>query len=245
MLRCFRIVLALLCTVQLGILQSASALTPSQKIFSFWPRVASGTPPALDGTATGIGGSSYSVPFTLTLSTTHTNDVIFVACVTPFTHIATAGVSDTAGLTWTQRAGGTDPLNEYWAKSPGVLSGDTITVTLAATGNSYSCIAWGVSGANVTSPFDPNGLLPHYNASSATGITISTTNNFTFAYAIFQTSSTGVPGSGFTIIGAGASEGGNTAVAEYQRLTAPVTLLNAQINGGASSSQQIGDALTQ
>jgi hypothetical protein len=116
----------------------------------------------IDGSATGgaIKGSSVSAELT-----TKNPDDLIVAEVTANGAVPASSCSDTSSLTWHSRvanmypAGGSPAVVELYAVSTNALSSDKITCWLAITGN-LSLIVFGVSGANLTSPFDPSGSLP-------------------------------------------------------------------------------------
>src|SRR6185312_1692745 len=123
----------------------------------------------VDGSAAPSGAvlaSSSSV----TLSTSKTNDVIVVVASSRRGSSATSvsSVSDTAGLSWAQRAAATltdSGANfhidvELWrAFSSAALSGDKITVTFGATATEINLLAFGLNGSQ-SSPSDANGSLP-------------------------------------------------------------------------------------
>jgi hypothetical protein len=101
----------------------------------------------------------------VTLSTSEGPDVIIVGC--DCFPLGTAfSVKDTAGLTFSARTaqlsvGGGQFLQEWYAVAPHPLSSDVVSVTTADSGETwYGMIAFGVSGANTASPFDPNSALP-------------------------------------------------------------------------------------
>ena len=199
------------------------------------------SPPTLDGTASqGCGHTTNSC--TTTLTTTNSNDIIIVYTLEALDLQAscTFSVSDTAGLTWSYRGGaagradgwyGTTPrdqIGEFWAKSTGLLSSDTITESIlgcASTqyGGEYNGLhVFGVAGANFNTPFDPNNAQAvTANANSNTpSVAISTTNSNDMIIGVAQQSSYGTltTGSGFTTI----ISGGGSA-SEYETVTSPVT----------------------
>lgn len=128
---------------------------------------------------------------------------------------APSTVTDAAGLTWHFRNGANYRGNTYWlgyyyAVTPGVLSSDTITVTMtASTIYKVKLIAYSVTGADIVHPFDTNGSLPflgndNVNCTSGTtcGGTISTTcaNTMLITGAdVGSNTSVALP-SGFTLI---------------------------------------------
>ena len=134
-------------------------------------------PLAMDGYATGHANGGPVTSGTVTLSTTQANDVIVLGVSTGgFWNAAMVDhVTSTSGLVWKRRnrrwqSGGYKD-NEghtyidqgldteiWWAHAPLALSGEVITVhmvtdTDGGTG-SISLLAFGVSGANYTTPWD-------------------------------------------------------------------------------------------
>ena len=120
----------------------------------------------IDGYATGGGFGTFLGPgitsASATLSTTHVDDVIVLSVMTGgYFHFSTVtSITDTAGLTW-KRRNQREPLlaipgynvELWWAHAPAVLTDDVITVNTNPTG-AISILAWGVSGANYTTPWD-------------------------------------------------------------------------------------------
>src|SRR5262249_18045984 len=145
----------------------------------------------------------------------------------------TFSISDTAGLAWTLRASASglpdqytgnnrDQMAEFWATSTGSLSSDVVTESISGCasiqyGGEYNgLIVFGVGGANLATPFDPNISLPA--ATSGEGspsVTISTTNSQDLLVAGGQNGAFSnppgdlTPGSGFTQIAV--MNGGNEA----------------------------------
>ncbi|MDE1860902.1 MAG: hypothetical protein KGH72_04275 [Candidatus Micrarchaeota archaeon] len=136
-----------------------------------WGSAFSPSPLAIDGSSTSQFSSARSG--TVTLSTSNTNDMIIIDA--GFESTSTQGaqivnsISDTAGLNWTMRNeirlhpdshNAYDDMEEWYAVSPSKLSSDVITVHLSGTIDDAVLNAFGISGANVTSPFDKNITLP-------------------------------------------------------------------------------------
>ena len=122
------------------------------------------------------------------VSTAHPNDLIIVypstgqisstGCSSVTTPPVITGVRDSVGLIWHQRSVGTTtscetspgPVDtgygfefheeEWYAVAVSPLSLDTITVTAASAAGEIQIVEFGVSGANLQSPFDPSGSLP-------------------------------------------------------------------------------------
>lgn len=149
-------------------------------------------PLALDGT--GRNGTNGATSLSCTLTTSTTNDIVF-AFFTIYAENSHAftGISDTASLSWASRVTaltgqtGEGYSYEYWAKSSGTLSSDSITVTVASS-TFIGMICWGVSGASTASnPFDPNAGLPFKNTGTTGGtyaVTWSTSNNADFVFEL-------------------------------------------------------------
>lgn len=160
---------------------------------------------ALDGHATGSANTN-KTSATATLTTTQTNDVV-IACVgvnsVSTTAVTVSTITDGAGLTWTKRSsvGGADSNSHYddlecwWAASSGSLTSDVITVTTTASTDTIAIYAFGISGANTSSPFDTNASLPKAGTNltaTSTNPTVSafsTTSTNTFAFAVMTTNS--------------------------------------------------------
>lgn len=191
---------------------------------------------ALDGSAQSATGANATQ--TITLTTTNANDIIIVAAVG---NVSITGVSG-GSLTWASRAtevNGTLHTTVWWALATNALNAVTITVTLAsATFN--TCYAFGISGANTVSPFDPNGALPVQSTSSAPSY--STTNANNFVMAIWTESSTGTPGtpSGFNIIGTNSGVFGEAA---YQIVSSAQSNTTVSLPGSGTWAS-ILDAVT-
>ena len=123
------------------------------------PQVAAASAtPTLAIDANNTSTASWATSSNVTLTTSNPNEVIILDIDSG----ATVGsVSDTAGLTWQQRAVASvngSFLYEYYAIAPNELSADTITVNF--TGSTTSVLnAFSIVGANTSSPFDTNASL--------------------------------------------------------------------------------------
>jgi hypothetical protein len=126
----------------------------------------------IDGHNTASGGGT-----PISLTTTNTNDIIvahFFAEAQSGSVISVNTVSDNPGnLTWHLRsatssaninsAGGhSDVVDDevWWALAPSTLSSDSISYTWNGTVDCQSGIAFGVTGANTSNPWDANSSLP-------------------------------------------------------------------------------------
>lgn len=111
----------------------------------------------------GIDGSAVrritnSTTASLKLTTTQSDDMIIVLAGDKGGSSVSASIKDKAKLTWNLRASvslGPNTMREYYATTSSSLSGDVIHVTLSGSYN-IDLMAFGVSGANTGSPFDPN-----------------------------------------------------------------------------------------
>jgi hypothetical protein len=151
---------------------------------------------------------------TITLTTVNSPDVVVIFVMTDsFGTLATvSGINDGASLTW-QRRGVAEydfgfvreylQLEEWFAIANSGLSNDTITVNLSSTALSTFAVAFGVSGANTASPFDPHAGLPAIGVNGSGGAVVSTTNPNSMIIGAFesQTPFTALnPGVGFSLI---------------------------------------------
>lgn len=155
--------------------------------------------------ALGQDGSAYSTAtnaqtIAVTLTTADTDDIIVLIfgselnSVTNQGYITVSSISDTASLTWHRRGGGTAVNNgiyrnieEWYAISTAALTSDVITVTVTGPYSSgYTMLnAFGVSGANLSIPFDNNSVLPVVSLKTSSGgleaTGVSTNNNTVMA----------------------------------------------------------------
>jgi hypothetical protein len=135
---------------------------------------------ALDGHILGnnTGGTSVSA----SLSTSTSNDVIIASIVSN----STVSSISASGLTFNEVSGmpyfgtSTNNIDFYWAPASSPLSSVSITADMSAS-TYVTMIAFGISGANISSPFDAAAV-----GASASTVTISTTaaNTFIFATAV-------------------------------------------------------------
>lgn len=138
--------------------------------------------PVIDGNSNAqfTGASSG----TISLTTTHSGDMIFVGVFneSASTTVRTvSSVSDTASLSWTcrpnQNNGSSLPgssLQLCYATASGTLSSDTITVTLSGSTDDASLVAFGLTSS--ANGIDSNVSLPGYAGSSTGTVTFSTSH---------------------------------------------------------------------
>lgn len=201
-------------------------------------------------TANASSGATLALPG---LTTTNTNvvAVVFVLLNGSAAAVTVSSITDTAGLTWTLRtrlsaAGGDakQSVEEWWATSASALSSNVITLNLAGTMVFATASAFGISGADTTTPFDVNGSLPSSSATNnSTSVTLSTTAANTMVLGCFREGSAGSPtaGTGYTQI-----LGANFMLTEYQIFTsAQTSLAVTQTTGSGTSNGIVADAVQQ
>lgn len=133
-----------------------------------------GTPFALDGTPQGTTSGGTAALALPALSTTFTNDIVYVCGVTNGGPVTSIGSS--SSLSYARRTSvvnGSSTIEFWSAKSSSALSSEVATVnTTSSAFTTFSIYAF--SGSHFASPFDTNGAVP----ASATGnnVEISTSN---------------------------------------------------------------------
>jgi hypothetical protein len=165
---------------------------------------------AIDGHVSATAAAGATVGANLT-TTSGAPDKIVAIIGWKDTGIKTVSVSDVATLTWTARSQpkivGAYKIQAFTATSAGDLVADTITATFSgATSGHLAIIAFGVSGAFNTSPFDSNVGLPTYISETgtfaATKTLISTNEAPELIYAAIMLTPTAAVsvGAGYTAI---------------------------------------------
>lgn len=184
---------------------SVADLTANDQSYMIFASTPSGAALSSDGS---VSGSFNAASGSVSLTTANSNDVIYVVVSIRTTSSQTVSSVSGAGLTWNFRSArnsGTSAVRvEAWyaiASSP--LSAASITVTLSAAAK-FTLVAFGISGANTASPFDPNVSIPASadgnSATPSTTITTSNSNDFIIGALAAQGTVTATPGSGFTVI---------------------------------------------
>ena len=204
-------------------------------------------PMALDGQGS-KASSNNSVAVSLT--TTDTNDVLYISI---FVHSGTvSSITSNPNLPWTSRASvlltGTDHLQTYYAIWS---SSGTITITIQTSGTNTVAEAFGISGANTTSPFDvttPNSSTGT-GTSASTSITTSNANDFIIGATGLESNSTPNCGSSFTLVG---TQTDNVSGATYETSDEYEVVSTTQSNlsvgytwSGSCSWGMIADAVKQ
>jgi hypothetical protein len=208
-----------------------------------------------------------TTPHTITLTTSNSNDIIILAsaCRISGTCAEISSITDTAGLTWSPRkrqkftdgSGNVNELEEWYAKSSGALTSDTVTVNYGSGTISNRISLWGVSGAYFASPFDLNSSVAAGNGSATSPVanTISTNTAHTMVLNLAQckgnTGCTGSPAitdpTGFTNINTMAVGGGAGSFSYNTYSTTQSSLSVSTAFAGASGSPSyivITDAIT-
>lgn len=196
-----------------------------------------------DATQTIDPGSNYvacascpGLSVTITINSANEFLVAFSATNTG----SVSGVTDTLGLTWTQRATvGSQPEMEFTALGPtGGSYPQTDTITFAAPSGYITAGVMGIIGANTGSPFDGSAVT-----GTADPLTISTSHTNTIVVAGFRFASTSTPtaGSGWT-----AQPGGSLffSINEYQGFSSTQSGLSVTVGTGAGDANgAIADAI--
>lgn len=204
----------------------------------------------LDGIATSTSGSTASLAISLT--TSNANDVLLLYAIMqndPSTVPTITSVTDNGpGLTWTRRkrqlyGSANGNAVECWYAIAASAFNASITVNFSGV-NANRLMAFGVSGANTSTPWDANASLPGSNSGGAGATTLapssalSTTSANTGIFTILRTSATAgtitVP-TGFAAIG---TEGGaeqiawNTYTSTQSGISPQWTYTTAGTSGG-------------
>jgi len=213
--------------------------------------VSSFAPPALDGS--GMVSDTATTGTVSGLTTSNADDLIYVVALIRGTATVSSVTNSGSALTWSQRGAVSDGSNErvetWWAIAPTAASRD-ITVNFGAS-TIFIVIAFGISGADTSAPFDPNlgSLVTGTGSGTTQSVTISTVNPNDFligAVAVRVPSGTAPDpsaGTGFTTIYSTdrSTLGG---AAEYKRVMSPQT--DTTIDFATTSSvtwAMIGDAV--
>ncbi len=219
---------------------------------------------SIDGSATGSFSSTNTGAVTLT--TGKTNDIIVVAVNNENTANGVlrtvSGVTST-GLTFhnrsavTQNSAPYEDTEVWWALASSTLSSASITVTLTGSIDDASIVAFGVNGANTSTPWDTNGAIPAYNSNTASqapsvsGISTSNAADILFGVNGDSVPGAGAPstetaGSGYTLIQTQVNSGGTGAdevAAEYQLVSSTQAGVSASFGVANTNWTMIGDAI--
>jgi hypothetical protein len=208
-----------------------------------------GKPPAAAGSSLSLDGSAHNAgtgaTTTVTLSTTLSNDIIYVVVYSNGGGgVGALTVSGSTLGAFARRVGAsTNDLSTYWKHAASPLTNEIITVTPG--GAAFDSVtAFAVNGAaNTSSPFDSNGAIPLADATAPTDpSTADTTSANTFIIGAFRMSAESSPtaGAGFTAI----QLNGDYLLVEYKIVTSAQTGLSVPIGTGVGdSSRSIVDAI--
>lgn len=200
---------------------------------------------ALDcgGGACGHANQSASATTSVTLSTTNSNTVIIMFVQYNNTTCTQTSSVSGGGLTWTKRSQhGCIPnwdVEEWYAVAASPLSSATLSYTGWDGARFTTVDAFGISGADTTTVFDPNVSLPA-NSSNYSCNTFSTTNANNFLIAMTRGGSSTQSSNGYftTINGADWQFSGYNIVSSVQSSVSP------QITAETNGVKSICDAVT-
>jgi hypothetical protein len=169
-----------------------------------------------------------SQTMTITLTTTKSNDVLYLSFVGE-SNTGVSSISSTGGTSaWKYRAGveTTDSASQLstWYATWTSSGKTTITINLNGTGTHVAVIVFGISGANTTSPFDGNAVTNKNDSGTASAsITTSTSNDLIIGALGVETTSAPANGSGFNSIANQAAPSTRETSDEYSIASGPGT----------------------
>ena len=130
------------------------------------------SPPAHAALSIDTGNTSQatSSTATLTLTENNTNELIVLYAVQVGSTSFLSSVTDNCGKNWIRRkyiswGGGPNEIEEWYTISTGVYN-CTITATYPGSTN-WRLLGFGVSGANLTTPWDTNASIPSVNTTTS------------------------------------------------------------------------------
>ena len=196
---------------------------------------------ALDGHVHSSPSGSISVT-TVTLTTTNANDIIYLVCeINGGAGITILSVSSPNTSGWTVRAtGGVSqyPLVSAYGIAASALSSEVITVTLNGTASFWTLDAFGVSGANTSTPFDSNGSIPQVSSGSVNVISTNNANDFLIGAFRDNLNPAIGAGSGWTLINTG-----DYQLVQYQVVSSTQSSLSVVEGAGSACNGAIADAI--
>lgn len=193
------------------------------------------------------------------MTTSLTNDIIIVYVFNEKSgsYQSVSSITDTAGLSWSKRttlqlsSDTGSNLDVWWAPSTGALSSDVITANLSGSIDDACIIAFGVNGANFTSPWDPNSGLPDSDSGSSSNgsVSVSTTDNDCMLLGFWGSPSGGAvsAGSGYTQIQQANNVGGARfaySLAEYKTVSSAQSSTSITTSHASEAWGMVGDAIT-
>lgn len=191
--------------------------------------------PATDGTAK--GSISAGTTGTMSLAVGTANDIIIVAIATTGALVSSV---TSANYTYTKKAvtDSTSTLHvEYWTAPAVATHTDTITVTLASSGNA-AFLSFALKNPYFTEPYDFAALASNQGSSTNANVSVTTTDPTTILIGLhgFLNGGTYTAGAGFTKIDSQA-QGSNVSIgAEYQVVTATQSAVTVNATLGTTGT---------
>ncbi|MGA3060664.1 MAG: hypothetical protein ABSD92_09880 [Candidatus Bathyarchaeia archaeon] len=212
-------------------------------------------PFGLDTSGTGAVNNS-TATVQVSLSNCVANDVIIVLGSGQSSSNTVTGVTDNLGthLSWALRVRnentGQERISEWWA--PFTAGGSiiiTVTFSSGDSSNGLSAVAFAISGANTTSPFDTNSGLPYHatgssSVPSVTGVSTTNKNDMIIGLQGSRAATTETAETGYTLINSVTSTAGSGA-AEDQVVTSALSSATVSFGTSTTSWAMIVDAVKQ
>jgi hypothetical protein len=193
----------------------------------------------LDGSVSNTTGSSSSYRTIVSLTTTNSSDVIIISAGTYNTTALktvssiSSSIKFTKRKAWNYTASGHYTDEEEWYNNSASAGTYKIVISWSGKCTDYDVVAFGITGANNTTPYDSNSALPAHASKSSTNPTLkncSTTNaNDMLLGLLSDTAGTPSAETGFTAIKTGSYYG-----TEYKIVTSAQT--SVYVNFTDSSS---------
>lgn len=209
------------------------------------------------------GGSATSgTSFTVALTTTNTNDLLYLSIISRSSYV-TGVTSSRDGLTWTCREAsgstisltqGTTRYASTWYAIQTTSGATTINITLSGSTTGASVVVFAVSGANKSSPFDGSPATYATDSSAGTSATVTKATNTANAndfiigsVALRTTTPTLTLGSGYSLIQTATQTGSypNEVSAEFKIVSQTGSQTAGYTWSGSDDWAMIIDAITQ
>lgn len=201
--------------------------------------VAGGVTLSLDGSAHAAPNATNIV--TMSLTTTKTNDIIYVMSSGNGSDVSIVG--STLGA-FTRRGGG-GSINGYWVLASSILTGEVITITYSGGATFVTGSAVAVNGAKTSAPFDVNGSIPTLTAfgvpADPFSITTSAANTILIGGFGMNGTSNPTAGAGWTAF----QLNGDFLLTETKIVSAAGSNSITIGTGVSDSKQGFGDAIVQ
>ena len=215
------------------------------------PAHAAYTGPTID-TQTGAeqGGTAAANSIVLPSLTTHSGNELIYVQVVSYTTESVSSVTSSPSLTWANRAtvtyDTTRQLSTYYAV---LTTAGSITITIDFSGSTYqkAAVAFGIAGANPTTPFDGSTTgRTNTGSASPASATISTSagNELIIGSLSVESNPTLTVGSGFTLVKTQLGSTYREVSAEYQQSANQQTALSVPYTGTSTDAWgMIADAV--